>query len=414
MKYVLILTTLSGLGCALSFYPITQTLAGSVPVGAVSGVTLPSSLGTSNISPVLPTVPISPPTVPIFTPSVPTSAPSAPTSAPTAPTFTPTVPTSTPSTSISAPSTEVSSEKTTPIVPVVNPASQMVLNQTATQTLTELQIIAPTVAGTIVSNISTPPVTLTAPVSQITIAPSAAFTLPSLTTATESVPKDLPTGTLSSPTGEVTLAVTPLQAGQTIATQVGSGRGAEMTINGTALRIPPSSHADNKGISTTATLTIANSQNLNLVLTGTSEQVANAAGFIATAASAGLSPTQIETGISIALTGANFGQVASLINSLSGLMVTGRNQAIKPKLDQPILVADGITNDRLTTQGKSEVKHGPVEDVSIEPIRLSTAIVVFNQIIDTSSDATVIALSENSEFLTIGKMLQRLRSAFDD
>jgi hypothetical protein len=26
----------------------------------------------------------------------------------------------------------------------------------------------------------------------------------------------------------------------------------------------------------------------------------------------------------------------------------------------------------------------------------------------------VIALSENTEFLTIGKMLQRLRSAFDD
>ncbi|MCZ2202030.1 hypothetical protein [Cylindrospermopsis raciborskii] len=372
MKYVLILTTLSGLGCAFSFYPSTQTLAGSVPVGAVSGVTLPSSLGTSNISPVLPTASISPPTVPISTPSVVTST-------------------------SSASPTEVSAEKTTPIIPVVNPGSQMVLNQTATQTLTELQIIAPTVAGTITSNVYTPPVTLTSPVSQITITPSAAFTLPSLTTATESVPKDLPMGTPSSPIGEVTLAVTPLQAGQTIASQVVSGRGAEMTINTSALRIAPiSQNADNKEVSTTATLTIANSQNLNLVLTGTSERVANAAGFIGTATSAGLSLNQIQTGTSIALTGANFGQVASLINSLSGLMVTGTNQAMKP--DQSITL----------------VKHGPVKDVTIEPVQLGRAIVVFNQILDTSNDDTVIALSENTEFLTIGKMLQRLRSAFDD
>ncbi|QNP28274.1 hypothetical protein [Cylindrospermopsis curvispora] len=410
MKYVLILTTLSGLGCAFSFYPITQTLAGSVPVGAVSGVTLPSSLGTSNISPVLPTVPISTPSAPTFTPTLPTSIPSAPTFTPTVPTSIPSVATSTPS----APSTEVSSEKTTPIVPVVNPGSQMVLNQTATQTLTELQIIAPTVAGTIISNVSTPPVTLTSPVSQITITPSAAFTLPSLATATESVPKDLPRGILSSPTGEVTLPVTPLQAGQTIATQVVSGRGAEMTINATALRIAPiNQNADNKEVSTTATLRIANSQNLDLVLTGTSERVANAAGFIATATSAGLGITQIQTGTSIALTGANFGQVASLINSLSGLMVTGTNQAMKP--DQSItLVASGITKDPVTTTTKSEVKHGPVKDVTIEPVQLGRAIVVFNQILDTSSDDTVIALSENTEFLTISKMLQQLRSAFDD
>lgn len=394
MKYVLILTTLSGLGCAFSFYPITQTLAGSVPVGAVSGVTLPSSLGTSNISPVLPTVPISIPTVPTFTPTVPTSIPSVATSTP------------------SAPSTEVSSEKTTPIVPVVNPGSQMVLNQTATQTLTELQIIAPTVAGTIISNVSTPPVTLTSPVGQITITPT--FTLPSLATATESVPKELPRGILSSPTGEVTLPVTPLQAGQTIATQVVSGRGAEMTINTTALRIAPiSQNADNKEVSTTATLRIANSQNLNLVLTGTSERVANAAGFIATATSAGLSLTQIQTGTSIALTGANFGQVTSLINSLSGLMVTGTNQTMKPDLSIT-LFASGITKDPVTTTTKSEVKHVPVKDVTIEPLQLGRAIVVFNQILDTSSDDTVIALSENTEFLTIGKMLQRLRGAFDD
>ena len=410
MKYVLILTTLSGLGCAFSFYPTTQILAGSVPVGAVSGVTLPSSLGTSNISPVLPTVPISTPTVPISTPIVPTSTPIVPTSTPIVPISTPIVPTSTPT----VPPTEISSEKTTPIIPVVNPASQMVLNQTATQTLTELQIIAPTVAGTIISNVSTPPVTLTSPVSQITITPSAAFTLPSLTTATESVPKDLPMGTLSSPIGEVTLAVTPLQAGQTIASQVVSGRGAEMTINTSALRIAPiSQNADNKEVSTTATLTIANSQNLNLVLTGTSERVANAAGFIGTATSAGLSLNQIQTGTSIALTGANFVQVASLINSLSGLMITGTNQAMKP--DQSItLVASEITKDPVTTTTKSEVKHGPAKDVTIEPVQLGRAIVVFNQILDTSSDDTVIALSENTEFLTIGKMLQRLRSAFDD
>ncbi|EFA70854.1 hypothetical protein CEP10_14655 [Cylindrospermopsis raciborskii S07] len=290
----------------------------------------------------------------------------------------------------------------------------MVLNQTATQTLTELQIIAPTVAGTIISNVSTPPVTLTSPVGQITITPSAAFTLPSLATATESVPKELPRGILSSPTGEVTLPVTPLQAGQTIATQVVSGRGAEMTINTTALRIAPiSQNADNKEVSTTATLRIANSQNLNLVLTGTSERVANAAGFIATATSAGLSLTQIQTGTSIALTGANFGQVTSLINSLSGLMVTGTNQTMKPDLSIT-LVASGITKDPVTTTTKSEVKHGPVKDVTIEPLQLGRAIVVFNQILDTSSDDTVIALSENTEFLTIGKMLQRLRGAFDD
>ncbi|MGJ0605378.1 hypothetical protein [Cylindrospermopsis raciborskii] len=193
------------------------------------------------------------------------------------------------------------------------------------------------------------------------------------------------------------IVATPLQAGRNVADQISLGQGVEVTSNTTAVRILPiSPTADSQTLSTTATVTTANRQTLNLVLKGTSNQIANAAGFIATATSAELSISQIQTGTSIALTGANFTQVADLINSLSGLMV--------------IVNSSTLPSD---PKNKSESNSKLVQSVTIEPVRLNRAILIFNQIIDTSDDATVTALSRNVEFTNIGQVLKRLSKAFD-
>ena len=213
---------------------------------------------------------------------------------------------------------------------------------------------------------------------------------------------------------------TPLQAGQNVAAQISSGQGVEVTSSTTAVRILPTTiRADSQAVSTTATVTIAKGQTVNLVLEGTSNQVANAAGFITTAASAQLSISQIQTGTSIALTGANFTQVADLINSLSGLMVIGTNQTLEPKLEKgqflSLLASNIINSSTLPSapKNKSESNSKLVQSVTIEPVRLNRAILIFNQIIDTSDDATVTALSRNVEFTTIGQVLKRLSKAFD-
>ncbi|MBA4466181.1 hypothetical protein FHK98_11660 [Cylindrospermopsis raciborskii CS-506_A] len=240
--------------------------------------------------------------------------------------------------------------------------------------------------------------------------------------ATTSVIPSIPVTAVTIPTSinNSAIVATPLQAGQNVADQISLGQGVEVTSNTTAVRILPiSPTADSQTLSTTATVTTANGQTLNLVLKGTSNQIANAAGFIATATSAELSISQIQTGTSIALTGANFTQVADLINSLSGLMVIGTNQTLEPKLEKGQLLsslASNIINSSTLPsdpKNKSESNSKLVQSVTIEPVRLNRAILIFNQIIDTSDDATVTALSRNVEFTTIGQVLKRLSKAFD-
>ncbi|QNP30997.1 hypothetical protein [Cylindrospermopsis curvispora] len=209
---------------------------------------------------------------------------------------------------------------------------------------------------------------------------------------------------------------TPLQAGQNVAAQISLGQGVEVTSNTASVRILPISlTANSQTVSTTATVTTVNGQTLSLVLKGTSNQVANAAGFIAAATSAELSGAQIQTGTSIALSGANYTQVVALINSLSGLMIIATNQTLEPKLEkgQPLslLASSTLASD---PRNKSESNSKIVQNVTIEPVRLNRAIFIFNQILDTSDDATVTALSRNQEFITIGQVLKRLSSAFNN
>jgi hypothetical protein len=118
------------------------------------------------------------------------------------------------------------------------------------------------------------------------------------------------------------------------------------------------------------------------------------------------------------MTGADFSQVTALINSLSGLMVTGTKQSVQPDKKEPLtfLVSTlGGNTMPISTPGvKSERKSNSVQYVTIELARLDRSILIFNQLLDTSDDVTVIALSQNSEFLTIGETLKRLRVAFDN
>ncbi|MBG0744898.1 MAG: hypothetical protein IV298_15810, partial [Cylindrospermopsis raciborskii KL1] len=71
MKPVVLLVMLSGMGYVFSTCLIMPSFAGSVPVGAASGVNLPTSLETTNISPP-PPITVEVPVV-VETPVVPTT-----------------------------------------------------------------------------------------------------------------------------------------------------------------------------------------------------------------------------------------------------------------------------------------------------------------------------------------------------
>ncbi|MEB3228214.1 MAG: hypothetical protein VKJ27_07505 [Synechocystis sp.] len=273
---------------------------------------------------------------------------------------------------------------------VVTPATQATLNQTATQTFTNLRVTTPTVANTFVSPT---PLNLATPVSGITIAPRSS----------------------SVGGGESRPINTPVQAGSTAAALVASGNGVSLSSDSVTVTIPPvSSAADSQRVSTTASVSTANIPTLELPLSGTSAQVSNAAAFVAIAASANFSQAQIETGTSIALTGANYAQVATLIDSISELMVVSASDSLNSTVGEApgqVLVASALTNQpsfegTLLAQSKNA---DPTENITINPSRLNIAIMAFNQIIDSSDDATIIALSKNSDFLAIASLLKQLR-----
>lgn len=356
MKPLALVKFILNLGCVYSVFPIMPSLAGSVPVGASSGVTLPNPVGTPVISPPRPA------------PSI-TTPPPAP--AVTVPSTTPNVTTPPTGTSPSEPASTpvVQPSRSNISVVVVTPSTQVRLNQTATRTFTELQVTASTMARIVVSPNSS---NLTSPVSGIILNYSNNSKLPSDT---------------NDPSGVVTESnkeTTPIQVGLTTAMQVKSGNGVNITSNSVKVNIPPVSLVSNRTqVSTNVTITTANNENLNLILTGTSEQVSNAAGFVAMGASAEFSLDQIKTGTSIALTGTEFGQVGTLINNIAGLF------------------------DSVPQSGDSNLTNA----VTVSPEQLNTAILTFNQIVDDSNDETIVILSRNSEFLTIGDVLKSLRGA---
>jgi hypothetical protein len=210
---------------------------------------------------------------------------------------------------------------------------------------------------------------------------------------------------------------TPLQAGAAAAELIAAGRGVSLTGDSVTVIIPPVGLAiDGQQVSTTATISTATIPTLDVVLTGTNQQVSNAAAFVAIATAAQFSLDQITTGISIALTGANFSQVATLIDSIAELMVVSASQPTDLNLSQaptPALFASALLNSKESDlHSIAQLENAdPTETITINPSRLNIAIMAFNQIIDGSDDATIIALSKNPEFLTIGNLLKRLRMA---
>ncbi len=50
---------------------------------------------------------------------------------------------------------------------------------------------------------------------------------------------------------------------------------------------------------------------------------------------------------------------------------------------------------------------------AVDPTQLEAAIQAYNQIVDDSAPATLVALGENSDFVALGRSLQQLRAAIE-
>lgn len=114
-------------------------------------------------------------------------------------------------------------------------------------------------------------------------------------------------------------------------------------------------------------------------LTGTQAQIANAAGFLAAAFAAGLPPQQITPFIAMALDGANYLLLVPLFNAVGGLL--------PPQ---------------------------PQSDGAVSATQLEAAIQAYNRILNDSDPATLAALNQNQDFVSLGRSLQQLRAAIDN
>ncbi|WOD41098.1 hypothetical protein [Nodosilinea sp. E11] len=110
-------------------------------------------------------------------------------------------------------------------------------------------------------------------------------------------------------------------------------------------------------------------------LRGTQAQIANAAGFLAAAFAAGLAPSQVAIFTEMALTGADYRALVALFNATGGLL--------------------------------------PPTAAAVSATQLESAIQAYNQILDSSSPETLVALGQNSDFVALGRSLQQLRTAID-
>ncbi len=208
--------------------------------------------------------------------------------------------------------------------------------------------------------------------------------------------------------------VTPLEVGQTTAAQVAIGQGVTVTAADITLSIPARRANLHDNVSTTVTLASVSGNVSEFLLEGTSGQVTNASAFLAVATAADFNPSQVQVGTSIALTGADYAQVAALMNTLRGLVVTLSSQN---DLHQPAVVLEtpgtqvnffhelSMINEAKKFQG--------VPISSVDHTTLNTTIFIYNQILDSSDDVTVVALSKNKDFLAIGATLRQLRAAID-
>ncbi|MEA5452256.1 hypothetical protein VB780_27025 [Leptolyngbya sp. CCNP1308] len=114
-------------------------------------------------------------------------------------------------------------------------------------------------------------------------------------------------------------------------------------------------------------------------LRGTLAQIANAAGFLAAAFAAGLSPSQVAPFTEMALAGAAYQDLVPLFNAVSGLIPTPSQTAA----------------------------------AAVDPTQLEAAIQAYNRIVDNSAPDTLAILGQNSDFVALGRSLQQLRAAIE-
>lgn len=128
---------------------------------------------------------------------------------------------------------------------------------------------------------------------------------------------------------------------------------------------------------TTAVWTTPDGTQTAILLSGSREQIANAAGFLTAALAAGLPPGQLGPFVDFALAGADYMTLVALFNAIAGL------------LSPPAGTAD------------------------INATQLEAAIQAYNRILDDSDAATVTALAQNPDFVALGRSLQQLRAAIN-
>ncbi|MDH6057222.1 hypothetical protein [Umezakia ovalisporum] len=199
-----------------------------------------------------------------------------------------------------------------------------------------------------------------------------------------------------------TTPVTPIQVGETAAAQVAIGRGVTVTGIYRTLSIPAATATVNDQVSTVVTLTSVNDNPSQFLLEGTFRQVTNTSAFLALATAAEFSLSQVQVGTSIALTGAEYTQVAALINTLPELFVS---------LAEPESRAKQFNFSRQLITSREDKKFQAVPISNVDPQILNRAILAYNGILDSSDDVTVIALSKNADFLAIGASLSEMRVA---
>jgi len=172
---------------------------------------------------------------------------------------------------------------------------------------------------------------------------------------------------------------TPRQAAEGAATAIAAGNNTTLTTTEGSLTIPAVSPSpvNPDQVSTTVTYTPEVGDPTTVTLTGTVEQVANAAALLAAAAAAGIAPDQVSALVGIALAGVDYALVVTLLNQVAGL------------LEEDEILAD------------------------IDASQLEAAIRAYNQILETSDLDTLQQLSNDPDFVALGQMLSNLRAAID-
>jgi hypothetical protein len=130
----------------------------------------------------------------------------------------------------------------------------------------------------------------------------------------------------------------------------------------------------------TAVYTAAGEPPVVLPLQGNEAQVANAAGFLAMAFGSDLTPMEVAPFTTLALAGADFATLVDLFNATAGLLTPSP--------------AGGTS-------------------MMVNLSKLAGAIQAYNQLLDGSDDATVLALAQSDDFVDLGRSLQQLRAAVD-